>query len=114
MALDAWTQMMTNTTALWNGQLGTAVAEVNREWLDFINRRLTQDVALMQSLSACKSPDEVWRAYADFWQVAAKDYQEEFAELAKLGNAALEAGAGELSEAAAVKFPEASSEPRAA
>lgn len=117
MALDLWTQMMANTTAAWNGQCGSALAEANREWLDFVNRRLTRDAELAQCLGGCKCPNDVWHAYAEFWQVAARDYQAEFAELTRLGNAALDAGAASLHERdadAAVKPPMPSQKRRAA
>jgi hypothetical protein len=71
--LQAWTKS------------GSTVLALNNEWLAFVNRRLKEDFALPQHLVTCKGPEEMWRVYVEFLQKAVDDYQNEFAELAKLG-----------------------------
>jgi len=70
--------------AQWNGQIGESVAAINREWMDFLGRRVRQDLALAQQFSSARNPEEFWRVYARFWTQAAEDYQREFAELSRL------------------------------
>ena len=61
------------------------ITALGTEWMDFVNRRLQEDMALPQKLVACKGPDEMWRAYSEFLLKMAEDYQTELSELAKLG-----------------------------
>jgi hypothetical protein len=70
----------------WNGKLCEGWAMLGSEWLDFVNRRLKQDLSLPQQICACRSPAELRDVYAAFWQRVADDYQREFAVMARLGS----------------------------
>ena len=58
--------------AVWNpflapvqaksGSTHAPITALGTEWMDFVNRRLQDDLALPQKLVACKGPDEMWRA----------------------------------------------------
>jgi len=54
------------------------------EWQEFIARRLREDSTLMQHLAHCKSSNEVWSAYSDFWRKAVEDYGKECATMNSL------------------------------
>ena len=68
-----------------NGRLYTGLIEFNKEWANFVNRRLQDDLSLPQQFGACKTPRDVFKVYADFYRQAFEDYQHEFAKLAKMG-----------------------------
>ena len=70
-----------------NGRLYASLVEVNKEWSDFVNRRLQNDFNLLPQLGACTSPNDVFNVYADFYRQAFEDYQREFAKLTKMGQA---------------------------
>jgi hypothetical protein len=71
-------------TLRWNGQMYEGMAVVGCEWLDFVNRRMKEDLRLPQRVCACRSPEELRDTYAGFWRQAADDYQKEFALLTRL------------------------------
>lgn len=68
----------------WNGWMYEGFATLGSEWLDFVNRRLKQDLGLPQRLCACRSPEEARQAWLAFWQQAVEDYQKEATVMAKL------------------------------
>jgi hypothetical protein len=72
--------------AKWNGKMCEGYALLGSEWLDFVNRRLKEDLNLPQRMCACRSPEEMRDAYAAFWRQAIDDYQKEFTVMAKLGS----------------------------
>lgn len=81
----------------WNGAGGNAAVAVSREWLEFLNERMREDLALPQRLASCRGLDEAWQIYAGFWQKAFQDYQKEFSELVRLN--------GELISAVSAEHP---------
>jgi hypothetical protein len=78
-----WSPMLGGTQA-WDGAFRHAAAAIGREWLDFLSRRMREDMVLPLRLASCRGLDEAWRVSAEFWQKAVQDYQEEFAELVRL------------------------------
>jgi hypothetical protein len=70
----------------WNGRMYEGFAMLGSEWLDFVNRRLKEDLTLPQRLCACRSPEEAGQAYMGFWQQAVEDYQKEATVMAKLAS----------------------------
>jgi hypothetical protein len=79
-----------------NDKVLQCLATLGGEWLDFVNRRLKEDVNLAPRLAACRSPDEMSKAYVAFWQKLVDDYWKEFAVLGKLG--------GEIAASTAVRM----------
>lgn len=71
--------------AKWNGKMCEGFALLGSEWLDFVNRRLKEDLNLPQRVCACRSPEELRDTYTAFWRQAIDDYQKEFTIMAKLG-----------------------------
>ena len=70
----------------WNASVHEGIATLSGEWQDFANRRMKEDFALLQRVSASRSPEQVWAAYIAFWQKAAADYSQEFGRTAKLAD----------------------------
>jgi hypothetical protein len=75
---------------MWNPFLGLnadalgGFSKLAREWGDFMNRRLKEDVALVQRLTRSSTPDQVLSAYADFWRKAGEDYGKEITTMTEL------------------------------
>jgi hypothetical protein len=78
-----------------NSQILQGLALLGGEWLDFVTRRLKEDVSLPAKFAGCRSPEDMSSVYTAFWQKLVHDYWKEFAVLAKLGGD-ITAGAGSL------------------
>jgi hypothetical protein len=59
---------------------------LNKQWLDFVQRRVDQDWKLAEHLAACRTPGEVWSLYSEFLRKATTDYQEELSFLRVAGS----------------------------
>ncbi|HJU31820.1 MAG TPA: phasin family protein [Hyphomicrobiaceae bacterium] len=67
-----------------NGKMYDGIATWNRNWVNFLNRRLKEDMAVPQQLAACKTMQDMYGVYAEFFQNACAQYQSEFEQMAKL------------------------------
>ena len=74
-----------NAMAQMNGKVYDGLAIMNKNWIAFINRRLKEDLAVPQQLAACKTMQDMYGVYAEFFQNACSDYQSEFEQMTKLG-----------------------------
>jgi hypothetical protein len=74
-----------NAMAQMNGSFYDGIAAMNKQWVNFINRRLKEELAVPQQLAACKTVQEMYGVCADFVQTAYADYQSEFEQMSKLG-----------------------------
>ena len=73
-----------------HGKVYENIATLNKSWVEFLNRRLKEDFAMPQQLAACKTVQEMYGVYADFFQTAVTDYQSEFEQMSKLGKSLAE------------------------
>lgn len=71
----------------FNERALTQLAKVQENWMHFMHRRFACDAELAANLALCKTPQDVMRLYAEFFQTAAQHYQEEFADVTRLGQA---------------------------
>ena len=76
--------------AQMNGKVYDGIAAMNKNWVAFVNRRLKEDLALPQHLAGCKTMQDMYGVYNDFFQTAYADYQAEFEQLSKLGKSLAE------------------------
>jgi hypothetical protein len=67
-----------------NGRWIEQVSKANSEWLGFVNRRLNEDIAASQKIMECKTLQDVFSTYSDFFQRAQQQYQAEFQYFARL------------------------------
>jgi hypothetical protein len=67
-----------------NGRFIEQVSKANNEWLGFVNRRIKEDIAASQRIMECKTPQDLFAAYSDFFQRAQAQYQAEFQYFARL------------------------------
>jgi phasin protein len=84
MGFELWGPALAGA-AKWNGKMYEGFALMGSEWLDFVNRRLKEDLNLPQRMCACRSPEEARETYVTFWRQAVDDYQKELAVMARLG-----------------------------
>src|SRR5262249_20771061 len=70
--------------AEYNGKVCENLAAMNKEWTDFITRRLKEELAMPQQIAGCKSVQEIYTVYSEFFQKAIAHYQAEFEQLARL------------------------------
>jgi len=56
---------------------------ITQDWLKFVADRMWKDMSFPQQLAACKTIDDVYVLYREFWQQAARDYS---AECTAIGN----------------------------
>jgi hypothetical protein len=68
----------------WNSKVFEGAARLGTEWVDFMNRRLKEDINLLPRLAACRCAEEVSNVYAGFWRNLGEDYSKEFATLSRL------------------------------
>ena len=68
-----------------NGKVYDNLAAINKSWASFLNRRLKEEFAMPQQLAACKTVQDMYGVYTEFFQNAYADYQSEFEQIGKLG-----------------------------
>ncbi len=81
---ELWAPLITGTQD-WINRCSSTIYSLNKQWMDFFQKRVEQDFALPQHIMSCRTPVEVWSVYTDFLQKAVADYQTEFAKLGELG-----------------------------
>ncbi len=91
-----------------NGKFYENIAAMNKNWVAFVNRRLKEDFAMPKQLVACKTVQDMYGVYADFFQTAVADYQSEFEQMSKLGKSLAE----ETMQAVQARAEEAARESR--
>ncbi len=82
LALTMWNPFLAGAGS--NGQAQDGFAILLAEWQNFLARRFREDLVLAQRLAGYTTPDQIWIAYAEFWQKAAEDYGSEYAKISKL------------------------------
>ena len=53
-----------------NGKVYENLAAMNKNWAEFLNRRLQKELGMPKQLAECKSLPEVYSVCADFFQAA--------------------------------------------
>jgi hypothetical protein len=82
-ALSMWSPLFVGALR-WNAQVQEGFGTIASEWQNFVSRRIREDFALMQRVAHSRTPDQVWAAYADFWQRAVEDYGKEYMTVGRL------------------------------
>ena len=78
-----------NSLMVSNAKLLEAGGAVNAELFDFVGRRLEKDAEIGETLIDCRSIDEAYEVYADFFQTSMADYLAEMQKLFAIGEGAL-------------------------
>ncbi|HEX2842096.1 phasin family protein [Hyphomicrobium sp.] len=71
-------------------ELQSAFADTSNDYLDFLQKRSSENIKLLRRLVTCKTPWDVFSAYQSFLSQASRDYQEEYSALAESGKKALD------------------------
>src|SRR3984893_2573941 len=89
-------EMSRNTlteTAKLNSKLSTTLQALGKEWTQFVGARLHEDSQLLQALGECRELPNMQRAYAQFWEKALSQYEEETQRLVRITQGAMEEAA---------------------
>ncbi|MCC7250564.1 hypothetical protein [Hyphomicrobium sp.] len=76
----------------WASSWAATYLDLGAEYLDFIRRRGIEDIDLPSRLMACKTPLELMQEYQGFFEKETRDYRDEYAALARIGQRLLSAG----------------------
>lgn len=66
-----------------NGRFIEHMTRANKEWLGFVNRRLSEDMAASQRFLECRTMQDLFAAYSEFFQRAQQQYQAEVQHFAR-------------------------------
>jgi hypothetical protein len=90
---DAMMQMQRPALAAMaemNGRLYESITEVNKEWATFVNQCLKEDFAVSQQLAECRTAQDLYQVYAQFFQNAWAQYRSGLERMTKLSKAIAE------------------------
>jgi len=73
-----------------NTRLYESIAAANSEWASYVSRRLKDDLAMPQQLAECRTMQDLFRVYTQFFQNACSQYQSGLGEMTKLSQAMAE------------------------
>ena len=60
-----------------NGKLLESVARVQKDWAEFVHRRVKEDIAASQQLLNCQSLADMQQIYSQYFQTAFEQYREQ-------------------------------------
>jgi Phasin protein len=83
LAFSMWEPILT-ATLKGNAQAQEGFGAIATEWQGFVGQRLQEQIALVQRLTHCRTPDQMLAAYGDFWRAAAKDYRDQVTSIRNL------------------------------
>lgn len=67
------------STAMMKGTMG-----LFQETSRFVSDRLTKDLGAMQAFGGCRSPEDIFRVQAEFFDTAIRDYSDEASKVAQI------------------------------
>jgi hypothetical protein len=70
-----------------NGKLLETVAGAQKEWAEFMHRRVEEDIAVSQQLLSCRSLGDVQQIYSQYLLTALEQYQEQSKRTVQRGQA---------------------------
>jgi len=76
--------------AEWNGTLLESLATAQKEWADFMHRRIREDVAVTRQLVSCGSLAEMHEVYSQYLRTAFEQYQQQSQKVVRQGQSMAE------------------------
>ena len=73
-----------------NGKLLESVTRVQKEWAEFVHRRVKEDVATSQQLMNCQTLADVQQVYSQYFRTTIEQYREQSERAVQRGKAATE------------------------
>jgi cation transport regulator ChaB len=74
-----------------NGTLLESAARVQKDWAEFVHRRVKEDVAVSQRLMKCQSLGDMQQIYSQYFQTAFEHYREQSERAVQRGKSMTEA-----------------------
>jgi hypothetical protein len=68
-----------------NGSFLESVATAQKDWVDFVHRRIKEDVAVSRQLMRCQSLAEMHQVYSHYLRTAFEQYQKESEKVVQRG-----------------------------
>ena len=68
-----------------NGSFLESVATAQKDWVDFVHRRIKEDVAVSRQLMRCQSLAEMHQIYSHYLRTAFEQYQKESEKVVQRG-----------------------------
>jgi Phasin protein len=65
----------------FNSKLLESAATAQKDWAEFVHRRVSEDVAVSQQLMSCKSLSDMQQIYAQYVRTAFDQYREQSAKV---------------------------------
>jgi hypothetical protein len=81
--LGMWSPWLVGGAKL-NAQIQEGFGMLASEWQNFVSGRLKEDLAFIQRIMQCRTPNQVWPVHLEFWQKAMDDYGEEYLRIGRL------------------------------
>ena len=60
-----------------NGKLLESAASAQKDWAEFVHRRVKEDIAVSQQLMSCKSLGDMQQVYSQYMRTAFEQYREQ-------------------------------------
>jgi len=73
-----------------NGKLLESVASAQKEWVEFVHRRIKENLGASQRLLSCKSLTDVQEVYSQYLLTAFEHYREQSEKVAQTGKSMTE------------------------
>jgi cation transport regulator ChaB len=73
-----------------NGKLLESVATAQKDWSEFVHRRVKEDVAASQQLMSCQSLTDMQQIYSQYLQTAFEQYREQSERVVQRGKSMAE------------------------
>jgi hypothetical protein len=73
-----------------NGKLLESVARVQKEWAEFVHRRVKEDIAASEQLMNCQTLADVQQVSSQYFRTAFEQYREQSERAVQRGNAVTE------------------------
>ena len=74
-----------------NGKLLESAVRVQKDWAEFVHRRVKEDVAVSQRLMNCQSLGDMQQVYSQYFQTAFEHYREQSERAVQRGKSLTEA-----------------------
>ena len=68
-----------------NGSFLESLATAQKDWADFVHRRITEDVAVSRQLMRCQSMPEMHQIISQYFQTAFEQYQKQSEKVVQRG-----------------------------
>ena len=102
----AWAMPLVGSNPLFavvtdiNGKLVESAARVQKDWAEFVHRRVKEDIAVSQRLMNCQSLADMQQIYSQYFQTALEHYREQSERAVERGKSMTEAVAESMESGA--------------